>query len=308
MQVPQWLLAIVAKCLEKDPQKRFANGMELHEAVVTNSILALHIADDNTMVLQAENERLRRQLHRSKDISAAREREVIALKEQLAQAEQTVVHHAQPVTRVTEPHDNNTVRLSKTVLFALIFLLVGLGAVAAYSLFSKKGDGDTNLVAGTDTSTVAIDTTTGNVTSEVEKKDEKKEKKRITDSTNAEIRAANELAQKQIEASEQQTQVNTPDNRNTEPENTEEKPKTEEKPSSDNNNTGTKYTLAVTKAYFHNEPDESTRRAAFINIWNKAILTPTEERNGFVYIVFTNHQGQTSRGWMRKKDLKPVSE
>ncbi|MCW3091229.1 MAG: protein kinase [Ferruginibacter sp.] len=40
MQVPQWLIGMVYKCLEKKPTDRFANGMELHEYIVQNSILA----------------------------------------------------------------------------------------------------------------------------------------------------------------------------------------------------------------------------------------------------------------------------
>ena len=34
MQLPSWLLAIVAKCVEKLPVNRFRDGMELHEAIV----------------------------------------------------------------------------------------------------------------------------------------------------------------------------------------------------------------------------------------------------------------------------------
>lgn len=37
MLVPRWLLAIVAKCLEKRPENRFNSGIDLHEAIV-NSI------------------------------------------------------------------------------------------------------------------------------------------------------------------------------------------------------------------------------------------------------------------------------
>jgi serine/threonine-protein kinase len=57
------------------------------------------------------------------------------------------------------------------------------------------------------------------------------------------------------------------------------------------------------KAYFHNEPDEATRRNAFIVHWNNAVLHPLKDENGFVYVVFTNDEGQTSKGWLRKKDL-----
>ena len=67
--------------------------------------------------------------------------------------------------------------------------------------------------------------------------------------------------------------------------------------------TGNKYTV-ILKAYFHNAPDESTRRAAFINKWNNAVLTPLDDKNGFIYIVYTNEAGQTSKGWLRKQDLK----
>jgi len=57
------------------------------------------------------------------------------------------------------------------------------------------------------------------------------------------------------------------------------------------------------KAYFYNQPDESARRDAFIVHWNNAVLRPLKEEKDFIYIVFTNHEGQTSRGWLRKKDL-----
>ena len=57
------------------------------------------------------------------------------------------------------------------------------------------------------------------------------------------------------------------------------------------------------KAYFHNAPDEATRRNAFIVHWNNAVLHPLKEEGDFVYIVFTNHLGQTSKGWLKKQDL-----
>lgn len=66
----------------------------------------------------------------------------------------------------------------------------------------------------------------------------------------------------------------------------------------------------ISKAYFYNEPDESTRRGAFINHWNNtyASIKASDEKNGFIYVVFTNHLNQTSRGWLRKKDLREVNQ
>ena len=77
-------------------------------------------------------------------------------------------------------------------------------------------------------------------------------------------------------------------------------------------NTGTAATKErykiIDKAYFHNQPDESTRRNAFVNHWNNsyATLQPLDEKNGFIYVEFRNHLNQTSKGWLRKKDLKPI--
>jgi len=38
MQVPKWLIHLIDRCLKKDPAERFANGMELHQAVTNNLI------------------------------------------------------------------------------------------------------------------------------------------------------------------------------------------------------------------------------------------------------------------------------
>jgi serine/threonine-protein kinase len=59
-------------------------------------------------------------------------------------------------------------------------------------------------------------------------------------------------------------------------------------------------------AYFLNERDECTKRKAFINHWNNAVLKPMEESDGFVYIIYTNDAGQTSKGWMLKRELIQV--
>lgn len=63
-------------------------------------------------------------------------------------------------------------------------------------------------------------------------------------------------------------------------------------------------------AYFYNKPDESTRRRAFITHWNNsyANIEALDEKNDFIYVVFTNHLHQTSKGWLRKADLKEVKQ
>lgn len=62
------------------------------------------------------------------------------------------------------------------------------------------------------------------------------------------------------------------------------------------------YKVVVPRAYFHNEPDENTRREAYM-IPSNDVVTALKESNDFVYTEFTNNRGQTSRGWIRKQDL-----
>ena len=78
----------------------------------------------------------------------------------------------------------------------------------------------------------------------------------------------------------------------------------EQKPSSEVQG----FYMVKSKAYFHNLPDESTKRNGFINHWNNAILVPEKEENDFFYVVYTNRQGRTSRGWLKKSDLIEVGE
>lgn len=65
------------------------------------------------------------------------------------------------------------------------------------------------------------------------------------------------------------------------------------------------YRVAAERAYFHNEADAATRRAAYM-IPSEEVIRALEEQNGFIYTEFTNSKGQTSKGWLRKEDLMTV--
>ena len=64
MNVPDWLVSMICKCLEKNPENRFSNGMELYEHILVNSTLPVSGNDDNLEAivrLQQENEQLARE-------------------------------------------------------------------------------------------------------------------------------------------------------------------------------------------------------------------------------------------------------
>jgi len=65
------------------------------------------------------------------------------------------------------------------------------------------------------------------------------------------------------------------------------------------------YPKAASRTYFYNRPDESTKRSAYLTPTGE-VITALNDENGFIYTEFTNRQGLTSRGWIKKSDLVPL--
>lgn len=299
MQVPEWILAIIAKCLEKKPEDRFKDGVELHEAVISHSTMAVKgPADDaeSVAVLQSEVNRLN------------------ALVLQYQEAAKTPGLAAiQEVDRDARMHDRDRsdVSISRPVFITLLILLAGLGVFAAYSLFNRgSGAADSEATtAGMDS--MLVEDTAG--MSEEEKDDAIiRQRTAMAIARRDSVKRADSLAA--IQSQQEQVEEETPE------------PVTEEEPATDESviDTSTvrplgskktdppkvpdrkKYTLAVPKAYFHTQPDPSTRRAAHLVHWNNAELTALDDKNGFIYVVFFNTAGQITKGWLRKSDLKRI--
>jgi serine/threonine protein kinase len=85
LQVPQWLLQVIAKCLQKDPLQRFGNGVELQDFIIHHSIASPAEGGQvpNTALLQEENERLQdlllryQETERMQSVPAVEEADVI---------------------------------------------------------------------------------------------------------------------------------------------------------------------------------------------------------------------------------------
>ncbi len=108
MQVPDWLLTLIDKCLQKDPELRFGNGMLLHDAMVNGSLSGSTIPINDTALetLRNENESLHQQLIAFKSIAPA--------------------------------DDKQKIVLSTLVFTCLIVVLIGLMAFVGYSQFIKQ--------------------------------------------------------------------------------------------------------------------------------------------------------------------------
>ncbi|HVG42826.1 MAG TPA: N-6 DNA methylase [Chitinophagaceae bacterium] len=65
----------------------------------------------------------------------------------------------------------------------------------------------------------------------------------------------------------------------------------------------------VSNAAFYDAPAKNSRRKTPVLYANNSFgpLKPLEEKNGFVYVVVTDKESETYKGWLNKNDLKKVT-
>lgn len=66
-----------------------------------------------------------------------------------------------------------------------------------------------------------------------------------------------------------------------------------------------KYTV-INKAWFHYEPDSNKIKHFYLTPRKGLIVISNAEESGFAYVVYTNNKGESTHGWINKKDLQPV--
>lgn len=98
MQVPEWLLKLVKKCLEKSPEKRYADGMALHNAIAESSLSAI----------------------KTEAVKEVKQAPAVA-----------------PVVNAIPVDNGNMMTISKPVFAGLMILLLGFMVYSGYSLFNK---------------------------------------------------------------------------------------------------------------------------------------------------------------------------
>lgn len=292
MQVPQWLLDLISKCLQKDPDNRFGNGMEVQEAILMqNSNLAAQTDAAASPALQSENQRLQALAMQEQQKSAEKDRQIAALTERLKNKEQELqaVAGKGNFQRSDAP---GAVSISRPILYTLLLLIAGLSAFAGYQVLGNKQADTASLNSVIDDTVAQSNGEEEPTTTPVYSKSatERKAEQDSADLARQELEKLQEVIPAEPDPSQEEVIQDSESNSNTD------------------NDIGKVFSLAVPEAYFHDKPDANTRRKAFINHWNKARLTALNDLNGFIYVVYTNDEGQTSKGWMNKKDLVIVGE
>ncbi len=126
LHIPDWLVTMVYKCLEKQPVHRFENGIELHDYIQRNSILtATPKANDEQLVfLQKENQRL---LHEKEEL----QKELLALKQNVGNNWHTSENRSS--------NNQPSIKQSFFVRNIVWFLLIGISiAGIVYVLYKNK--------------------------------------------------------------------------------------------------------------------------------------------------------------------------
>ncbi|GEO09464.1 protein kinase domain-containing protein [Segetibacter aerophilus] len=146
MNVPDWLITMIYKCLEKKPENRFTNGMELHEYAWQNHVRTANsnqLTHERIAFLENENNRLRKEReHLQQQLLKFQHRETSR------NSNSSVTKGLTGNTEVTRNKIanspvNSSSAYTKYGLLFLIFLLVGT-AIIYFLSTGKKDQPDTN--------------------------------------------------------------------------------------------------------------------------------------------------------------------
>ena len=278
MAVPHWLLDMIQKCLSKKPEDRFGNGMALYEHVLRHSTAAAvpgASVDSRIVQLRDENKKLAD--------------EVRSLRGQLQQAAKVAA--AAPVAAQAGPQQPYYAERPPEKNRLLLPIIFGLIAVAAigYALWERNRSADTEMGVSISDTSAADELDPGALS-----RQEEEEADRGPDTV-----VVREPLPTMIDTATQSPQSAA--GADDPPINAEE-PKADPKPPTRSNN---RYLVVAGRAYFHNEPNAGSRRDAYLTPSDE-VMTAIEERGDYVYVVFTNRDGVTSRGWVLKNDLSPI--
>jgi serine/threonine protein kinase len=249
MYVPAWLLEVIKRCLEKNPEKRYANGAALHNVI----------------------------MHRGDELV-----EGVEIVPKLAPAPRKEVTFVEAVP--------GTVSLSRPVFAIMILSILILAMLSLYGFFLKDGLA-INRAAMDSVSKAAVDTSS--FVPQIQPDTVKQIHPVVVDTLaqKAEIDSLKKEYEAQMAAAAKRAEVQAKENKEAVIE-----------------SNGIKYQLPKGTLYFYEAASGDSPRNGVLGLWNNAKFNVIDEQNGFIYITHTNKDGQVTKGWINKKDLKEVKE
>ena len=274
MNIPAWLLEVIKKCLEKNPEKRYANGSELQEAILHENFEQSKAGNKipGSGFTLAKNTTLSDSDRQSVD----------------------AIRDAPPTALNNVERSPDTMEVSKPLFISLILLLVALGAYSAYSLFLANTERK-QIVYEDSTNTNVQDTAGTNLPYEIEPD---------TTKINPPVKVDTAARQAEVDSLQKAFQEQTGE--------ANVKPATPVIPTENVvaptiSSKGTRYRLPKGELYFYNEPSAEAVKYKVLPLWtNKTKVTVLDEQNGFVQVMHTTTDGEVTKGWLNKNDLQEV--
>ena len=275
MRVPAWIVDIIAKCLLKDPSRRFKNGVDLQENIIHNYTAETgnsEVLASRYNVLQKENQDLKEKLSILENRDRSQD------------------------SRITKNYVNpNVISLSKPVYYGILLSLFGLIVFSAYAYYNRTPTIQDSQVVNS-VEAVGMDSTSVTEEREQKAKDDFDKQIRATIDSVQNADSNSNVGTDQgepVDGDPQADQIAGPDPVSTDSEN-------------DGSQRSAKYTLSATRAYFYDNSNERSRRNSFLAKWNSPELTAIDEKNGFIYVEFFTINGEITKGWLRKRDLRRI--
>ncbi|MFP5079964.1 serine/threonine-protein kinase [Pedobacter sp. JCM 36344] len=275
MNIPVWLLEVIKKCLEKNPEKRYANGSDLQEAI-------LHENFDQSKLIS------------SKVVGSG-----FTLAKTNAEQDATVDSIASKnATSLTGPNvtekSPDTMEVSKPLFISLILLLVALGTYSAYSLFIANSD-QKQIVYEDSTNQNFQDTVGMNLPYQIDPD---------TTKINPPVKIDTAARQAEVDSLRKEFEQQTGA--------TSVKPATPAIPTENVleplvTSNGKQYRLPKGALYFYDEPSADAEKHKVLPLWTiKTKFNVLEEQNGFIQVMHTTTDGEVTKGWLNKNDLRDV--
>ncbi|MDB5193284.1 MAG: hypothetical protein JWQ96_2847 [Segetibacter sp.] len=307
MQLPDWLLKMVYKCLQKKPADRFSNGIELHNHIISNSTSSLLTSQNvvATTGIKVESNKLLQEKERLQQQVRQYEQQLIVKDQELASLRARNSLKEAQATATTTTYQEEPARrgVSKGAFIVLLLITLGLAAFSAYTLYKNSSSATSAQPNSDSLNTISPSDTLGLGRPETEQT--KTDTSPLPNENITRIPLTIEEAEqrvrdsvlKRLEATRQREDETTDESE----ENKQEDPEKAATPTKSEAN----YKV-VAKAYFFNEPNEESRRSAYIVPDNAPIVKALDEKGEFVYVVFTDRAGVSTQGWLRKKDLSKL--
>lgn len=281
MNLPSWIIELVENCIGRNPDNRFENASQLRHYILQKTDSVSETLNSGSHAVNPNLEKLQKQLTAHKYVTAQQKKELDQLRNSINEKGHLIAERRSKVIR----QSRKNYRVPTEIFSSILVLCIACACYLGYTALKQKR------AVPIATNKVKIETRPGINLAKDRKKPEQqktvnKVEKKYDDKTvlAPPSKSASSIAKKEAfrVASVKDLQPPGPDAKGS-----------------------GKYAVLKT-AYFHNAPDHRTRRKGFITHWNNAVLTSLDDKEGYIYVVFTNHLGQTSRGWLSKNELKKL--